>query len=133
MIGKKVVNNIYWHISLTSAQTDEIQEAIAKAEQLADVQANIDYNVVKYDINGQGLSLLYYQDFFDAPFPFLEKSYRVDLVKQRTEKRSYEASLNPPILHRKELLLSEHHPRIREYRELTATAWPVRQSDLDWL
>lgn len=122
MLGKKVVNNVYWHISLTSAQTDEVQEAIAKAEQLADVQADIDYNVIKYDIKGQGFSLLYYQDFFNTPFPILEKSYRIYLEKQRVEKRSYEASLNPPILHRKELLLSEHHPRISEYRELTATA-----------
>jgi DNA phosphorothioation-associated putative methyltransferase len=122
MIGKKVLNNVYWHASLTSGQTREVQERIAQAERLANIQAGIDYNVVKYGINDQGLSLLCYQDFFDAPFPVLEKSYRIDLDKQRIEKRSYESSLNPPILHRKELLLGEHHPRISEYKERTATA-----------
>lgn len=122
MLGKKVVNNVYWHSSLTPEQSPEIQAKIAEAERLADVQADIDYNVVKVDLNSQSLSLLYYLDFFDAPFPVLNQSYRIDLDRQRIEKRSYEASLNPPILHRKELLLSEHHPRITEYRELTATA-----------
>jgi DNA phosphorothioation-associated putative methyltransferase len=122
MFGKKILNHIYCHISLNSAQNEEAQQAIAQAEILANVQADIDYNVVKYEINGLTLSLLSYSDFFNNPFPVLEKSYRVDLEQQRVEIRSYRSSLNPPILHRKELLLSEHHPRIAEYREVTANA-----------
>ncbi len=122
MLGKKVLNNIYWHTSLTAAQNADVQQQIAEAETLADLQSNSDYNVIKYDVNGQALSLLWYPDFFNAPFPALEKSYRVDLNTKRVVKRSYEASLNPPILHRKELLLSKDHPHISEYQELTTTA-----------
>jgi DNA phosphorothioation-associated putative methyltransferase len=122
MIGKKVLNNIYWHTSLTCEQSIEIKDKIVEAEILANVHSNIDYNVVKFDINGHALSFLWYQDFFDAPFPVLEKSYRIDLNTNRVERRSYELSLNPPILHRKELLLNDNHPRIAEYRELTSTA-----------
>ncbi len=122
MLGKKVVNNVYWHTSLTPEQSPEVQANIAEAERLADVEADIDYNVVKYDLNSQSLSLLYYLDFFDSSFPVLNKSYRIDLDKQRVEKRNYDSSLNPPILHRKELLLSERHQRTPSYKELTTTA-----------
>jgi DNA phosphorothioation-associated putative methyltransferase len=125
MFGKKILNHVYWHISLNSEQNEGAQQAIAQAEILANVQAGIDYNVVKYEINGHTLSLLSYSDFFNNPFPVLEKSYRIDLERQRVEIRSYRSSLNPPILHRKELLLSELHPRIAEYREITANAEQV--------
>lgn len=122
MLGKKVLNNFYWHSSLTTVQNDEVQQHIAEAENLAGLQAGADYNIVKYDINGQALSLLWYPGFFNDPFPALEKSYRIDLKFKRVEKRSYQTSLNPPILHRKELLLSQDDPHSPPFRELTATA-----------
>ena len=110
------------HSSLTTLQNDEVQQHIAEAENLAGMQAGTDYNIVKYDINGQTLSLLWYPGFFNDPFPALEKSYRIDLKSKRVEKRSYQASLNPPILHRKELFLSQDDPHIPQFCELTATA-----------
>jgi DNA phosphorothioation-associated putative methyltransferase len=122
MIGKKILNNVYWHSSLTSVQNEEVQQHVAEMENLASLQADIDYNVVKYDINGGALSLLWYPDFFNDPFPTLEKSYHIDLKSKRVEKRSYQASLNPPILHRKELFLSQDDPHISQFRELTDTA-----------
>lgn len=122
MLGKKVLNTVYWHYSLTIAQTDDVQQHIAEAENLANLQAGTDYNIVKYDINGQALSLLAYPGFFDDAFPALEKSYRIDLKSKRVEKRSYQASFNPPILHRKELFLSQDDPHIAQFKELTATA-----------
>jgi DNA phosphorothioation-associated putative methyltransferase len=122
MLGKKIHNNVYWHSSLTAAQNEEVQQHIAEAENLAGLQAGTDYNVVKYDIRGGALSLLWYPNFFTDPFPALEKSYRIDLKSKRVEKRSYQASLNPPILHRKELFLSQDDPHIAQFRELTATA-----------
>lgn len=122
MLGKKVLNNVYWHVSLTPAQDDEVQRRIAESEALAGLQAGTDYNVVKYDAKSQMLSLLWYPGFFSEPFPALERSYRIDLNTQRVEKRSYQSSLNPPILHRKELFLSDNDPHIPQFRELTATA-----------
>lgn len=122
MLGKKVLNNVYWHSSLTTAQNDEVQQHISDAETLAKLQADSDYNVVKYDVNNGLLSLLNYAHFFDEPFPALTTSYRIDLKAKRVEKRSYQASLNPPILHRKELLLSPNDTRRVTFKELTATA-----------
>jgi hypothetical protein len=122
MLGKKVLNTVYWHSNLTTKQNDEVRGRITEAEALAGLQAGIDYNIVKYDINGQALSLLWYPDFYNDPFPALEKSYRIDLKSKRVEKRSYQTSLNPPILHRKELFLSPDDPHSPPFRELTATA-----------
>ncbi|WP_404356199.1 DNA phosphorothioation-associated putative methyltransferase [Methylotuvimicrobium sp. KM1] len=122
MIGKKVLNHVYWHFSLTGEQSLEVQQRITEAENLSLCRAERDYNIVKYETNGTAISLLHYPDFFDTPFPVLAKSYRIDLNSKRVEKRSYQDSYNPPILHRKELLLGEQHPRTPEYRELTTTA-----------
>ena len=122
MLGKKVLNHYYWHCSLTAAQDELVQERVAQAEALASLQVDKDYNVIKYPSNGQYVSLLSYTDFLNTSFPALAYSYRVDLLTGRVEKRNYHASFNPPILHRKELLLSTDHPRQGEYRELTQTA-----------
>jgi len=122
MLGKKVLNHSYWHCSLSNAQDDVVRERIALAESLAHLKADQDYNVVKYPSDGNYLSLLAYTDFFDAPFPALTFSYRVDFTTGRVEKRSYQHSSNPPILHRKELLLSADHPSQAKFRELTQTA-----------
>jgi len=45
MLGKKVLNNVYWHSSLTTAQADEVQQHIAEAENLAGLHAGTDYNM----------------------------------------------------------------------------------------
>ncbi|MBK1735427.1 peptidase M15 [Halorhodospira abdelmalekii] len=91
------------------------------------------------------IALLHYPDFFDDPFPALAESWRY-VPKRRvssgseavetdksdegdacgveavTSYRSYRDSLNPPILHRKELLLAPDHPSYAIYAELTAAA-----------
>ena len=122
MLGKKVLNNVYWHNSLTPAQPEDVQQRVAEAETLAKVQAGTDYNIVKYDGKSQLLSLLWYPGFFNDAFPALETSYRIDLEADRVEKRSYQTSINPPILHRKELFIRADDPRIDQFKELTATA-----------
>ena len=122
MLGKKVLNNFYWHISLTKDQCDEVKHAVAMAETLASLTVDVDYNVIKYDGKSKVLSLLWYPDFFNVPFPVLNKSYRIDLINEHIEKRIYNSSLNPPILHRKELLLKNDDPKVPIFYELTKTA-----------
>ncbi|GAB4271279.1 MAG: hypothetical protein Kow0065_20910 [Methylomicrobium sp.] len=122
MLGKKVLNNVYWHHSLTESQDSEVQATVNAAATLAKLKPGVDYNVIKYDGTSKILSLLWYPDFFEAPFPVLHTSYRIDLMRQSVEKRSYQTSLNPPILHRKELLLGNDNPDLERFRQLTATA-----------
>jgi hypothetical protein len=52
----------------------------------------------------------------------LWSSYTVDLIAKTASRRSYDESRNPPILHRKELLLPADHPKISEYQSLTQAA-----------
>ncbi len=122
MLGKKVLNNLYWHIDLTTLQPVELQHRLAQAEALSQLSAGVDYNIVKYDLNSPLLSLLWYPDFFTDPFPALETSYRIDIEAARVEKRSYQTSINPPILHRKELFIRADDPRSSPFKALTQTA-----------
>ena len=122
MLGKKVLNNLYWHIDLTTLQPVEVQRRLAQADALSQLTAGVDYNIVKYDLNSPLLSLLWYPDFFTDPFPALETSYRIDIAAERVEKRSYQTSINPPILHRKELFIRADDPRSGPFKALTQTA-----------
>lgn len=60
--------------------------------------------------------------FFDDPFPVLRRFWSVDLENRKRLYRTYENSLNPPILHRKELLLADLHPQKEAFSALTRTA-----------
>ena len=117
--GKKVLNHYYWHESLLSQQPSHVQAHVAEAIDLARLEGMQTYNVVKYAEGGQKVSLLDYSQFFDNPFPSLWSSYTVDLIAKTVNCRSYDESRNPPILHRKELLLPADHFRISEYQSLT--------------
>lgn len=86
------------------------------------MQPEIDYNVIKLDASGTSVSLLDYADYFTEAFPQLRRVWTVDLTSDFVRPRTYETSINPPILHRKELLISENHPERHEYEALTQAA-----------
>jgi len=122
-IGKFVYLSRYLHIEAFNSLSLSDLEFIADAEKLAQVNRSVDYNVVKISENKESISFLYYSDFFNQPFPKLNTSWRVELTgAQQVRKRSYTDSLNPPILHRKELLLPLEHTEIAKFQELTRTA-----------
>ncbi len=122
MLNVKVVGpHIYFHISQL-AQLDEVARVrIVQAADLAKVEPDR-YNVIKLHREHQGLSFLNYPCFFDEAFPVLHSFWTIDLENQTSRFRTYEGSLNPPILHRKELLLPADHPRQHEYQFLTQAA-----------
>ncbi|MFD2113524.1 hypothetical protein [Thiorhodococcus fuscus] len=60
-----------------------------------------------------------YPTFDDDAFPALQESWLVDLDQRAVSYRTYADSLNPPILHRKELLLAEDDPRRKACAALT--------------
>ncbi|MXS79125.1 DNA phosphorothioation-associated putative methyltransferase [Nitrosomonas sp. JL21] len=121
--GKFVHSSRYLHIEAFGSLSLTDLELIADAEKLAQVNRNVDYNVVKISENKEFISFLYYPDFFNQPFPKLNTSWRAELTGTRqVRKRSYADSFNPPILHRKELLLPLEHTEIAKFQELTSTA-----------
>ena len=121
-LGKVVGNDLYAHASLFNQLDDQMQRTLSAASALVGLTAEQDFNVARIAIDGTTCSLLSYPAFFDDPFPALQQSWRVDLSRQTANFRSYADSINPPILHRKELLLPADHPRAADFRAITSAA-----------
>ena len=80
------------------------------------------FNVVKVNLKTHRLSILEYAHFEQDPFPTLLTSHSFENPNSPPIKRSFSASLNPPILHRKELLVESSHPQINCWIETTRLA-----------
>ncbi|WP_068110652.1 DNA phosphorothioation-associated putative methyltransferase [Tropicimonas marinistellae] len=114
--GKQVAGSLYLHRDAIAALEPASRSEIWAAEALANTSQ---WNVVKLRHSGEKrISLLTYEDF-ERPFPALLESVTVNLENRTAVRRSYRARANPPVLHRKELLLPADHPRRGEYGELT--------------
>lgn len=122
-IGKSVGQHTYLHISALEQIPTDLRELLSLAIAIAKVPDEQGaFNVVKINNARQCLTLLDYPRFFEDPFPTLSRFWAVDLKKHTSLYRTYENSLNPPILHRKELLLAEEHPLRETFSALTSTA-----------
>lgn len=120
-VGKRVADNLYVHEHAVAHLPIGSQELINAALVVLPERAK-EANVFKLDTKNRIVSALHYPHFFEHAFPELFQSWRVHLDSARFTYRSYAESLNPPILHRKELLLSPDHPQRATYEELTSQA-----------
>ncbi|MEI7682206.1 MAG: DNA phosphorothioation-associated putative methyltransferase [Betaproteobacteria bacterium] len=120
--GKRVHEHNYVHISAIPTLSPDQQSNISQAAEFAKLKPESDFNVVKLHRDGDELSLLCYPTFFDDPFPTLARSWRLSLSRRALVFRNYEDSRNPPILHRKELLLPPADPRIPGFSSITQSA-----------
>src|SRR5262249_30683688 len=118
-VGKRIKGNRYFHISALEVLDSPLGERIQLAATRASLSADVGFNVVKIDEEQDQISLLYYEHFFDNPFPALQRSCVLDLTSGRTKHFRYDLSDNPPILHRKELLLLPDHPQVQIFTNLT--------------
>ena len=78
-----------------------------------------DANVIKLHTEEPMISYLSYPDFDSDPHPALAESLTVHLQTFRLREREYQASKNPPILHRKETFLTPEHPLHDKFARLT--------------
>lgn len=123
-VGKRVGDELYVHLSAVehlaeTAHQSLIQDAIARLPG----SARADVNVAKINLRSARVSLLEYRAFDENPFPALAKSWSRDPSSGSAPvQRSYADSLNPPILHRKELLVHPSHPERRQWSDLTEAA-----------
>ncbi len=120
--GKVIGTKRYVHISCLKHLDTEVSTLVTNAETIASIHAGEHYDVVKLSPNENQVSFLHYPQFFEIAFPELHESWAVDLNSGTASHRSYTDSLNPPILHRKELLLPGDHPRRSEFESLTSAA-----------
>jgi DNA phosphorothioation-associated putative methyltransferase len=119
---KVVGSHHYLHVSVTQTLEKDTLTLIHEAEKLAKVDGPKPFNLIRLDKTSSRIALLNYPEFDNDPFPALRESWLVDISAETVNYRTYSESLNPPILHRKELLLFPGHPRREEYAELTKMA-----------
>jgi len=118
-VGKLVRGDLYFHFSEIRNVAEDYRSAMLKAAQLAGCQPGADFNVIKIGRDQATVSLLSYKSFFEDAFPRLEKVWTVDLSSGKYRERNYRMRGNPPILHKKELLLSGDDPSRPLFEALT--------------
>lgn len=121
-IGKTVGQHRYIHIQQLQRLDEGFRTLTDSATKIAQVTPGEYFNVIKFHADATRLTLLDYPEFFDQAFPTLQRYWTVDLEAATCRHRTYQDSINPPILHRKELLLPSDHPRQSEYQALTQAA-----------
>ena len=117
-VGKKLPDSIYFHRDTLSDIPDSLSKfikIIAKALKIDDDN----WNVVKVFRKDFRLSLLSYPLFFEDSYPSLEQSVNVDLTKLSHRITTYSGQDNPPILHRKETMVSKQHELYDHFCMLT--------------
>lgn len=123
-IGKRVVDELYLHLSaLDRLENQKQKEEIRRRMTYIPKDETQPPNVVKFNLKTGRLSLLNYPTFEEEAFPELRASWSFkDGSVSVATYRSYDQSLNPPILHRKEMLVAEDYPSRPVWIELTNTA-----------
>lgn len=121
--GKIVVDEFYVHLSaLEEVQNTGVVTAVRRIITALPVIEDLEANVAKVNLRSGRVSLLAYPDFFNDPFPELAAGWVYPPGASNPTLRRYDDSLNPPILHRKERLVSWSHPDRARWEALTATA-----------
>jgi hypothetical protein len=78
------------------------------------------FNVIRFSTRRPEIAFLCYPAFFTDPFPVLRASWLVRLSTGQIAYSDFSTQDNPPILHRKELLLPAAHPARTQSERLTA-------------
>lgn len=116
--GKVLPTAVYVHRDMEPCRTGPIGQMLTVLTERHGIED--EFNVVKFRTDAPRISFLCYPQFFEHPHPSLEKSVTVDLASGKSFRSGYGENLNPPILHRKELLLAPDHPRAGAYASLSA-------------
>lgn len=121
-VGKRVGEHLYVHVSAIEhlANGDE-RTLICDALGLAPAEVRAAVNVAKVNARTRRVALLEYPTFEDEAFPVLANSWSF-VAGSDPVLRTYVDSLNPPILHRKELLVHKGHPLRERWSAVTAAA-----------
>jgi len=117
-VGKQLPDAVYLHLTALKDIPAELAETTFKIADALKIE-DASWNVVKYNKRDFKLSLLNYPEFETNPYPPLDHSYTIDLSKLTMRESNYAESKNPPILHRREALVSADYPAIEQFRSFT--------------
>ena len=116
--GKRLREHSYIHVSLLQEQPEAIRLAVQNARKLGSVDDQ-SFNVLRFSHLSQKIGFLNYPRFFEDPFPALASSCVVSVANKSVRRTDFSSRDNPPILHRKELLLPPDHPSRTIFMTLT--------------
>ncbi len=119
-VGKQVGTSIYFHRLLADTLPKTLRLFLEGLPSIAGIEPGR-FNVFKVDLRQNKASLLHYPDFWSSGFPRLATSWSLNLDTGKVSRRCYDKE-NPPILHRKELLLPPEHEDVPIFAELTQAA-----------
>lgn len=122
MVGKRVARRTYAHVLLIGELPEHDRRRIEEAVRISGLNTGEHFQVARLDPEHDEVALLSYPTFFDDLFPSLLASWRVHLPTKAVRFRDYSSSLNPPILHRKELMLPASHPHQERLQQITQLA-----------
>ena len=137
-VGKLLPDALYIHQSALGHLPPLLRVYEGCGRQLAGEVKGL--TLVKLGRRQQRVSYLVYPDFERVAHPALHETFAADLSRLRLRRRDYRNARNPPILHRKELLVASDHPCRQRFARLTAaeeriglyqTADPIGTRD-DW-
>ena len=116
-VGKLLPNALYVHRSALEGLSPllRVYEGCARAY-LGEIDGA---NLIKLHRQSGKVSYLVYPDFETDPHPALVRSVKLSLRTREIDCLEYNASPNPPILHRKETFLAADHPLYAKFARLT--------------
>ena len=115
-LGKEVGGSLYVHIAEVSLAKEPASKIKKFVEKLGISEI---FNVMKVNPRNRKLSFLSYPDFSKTPHPALKGAVTINLETGNVRKSDFSKSENPPILHRKELLVGLNHPKFADWKALT--------------
>lgn len=117
-IGKKLPDAIYLHESALPELPDKLRNVVVAVGNALKIPRG-EWNLVKLSRKHFSMSLLSYPTFFEESYPALKQSVTVDLERLSHKVTDYTNYDNPPILHRKETMVSPEHPNYEEFKQVT--------------
>lgn len=115
-VGKVLQGYTYIHKSGIHTLPESKRLLLAQALRVA---GEYEYDLVKFANDESNVSLLRYPSFDRVAHPKLEYSIKVIFPAKQCCFASYVNSTNPPILHRKDTLVSPEYPHYKKFRALT--------------
>jgi len=109
-IGKHLPHAIYLHQNSVELLPESLQALITTITKTLKIRKK-QWHIVKLYKRDFKLTLLSYPTFIEEPYPPLHISYTIDISKLTVREASYEKSVNPPILHRRETFVAPDHPQ----------------------
>jgi len=115
--GKILPDALYFHVSAMSLLPPLLRVYEGCGRVLA---GTVSASVIKLHRRSRKISYLFYPAFESDPHPALEASLRIDLQTFTVRFSDFRSADNPPILHRKDVLVSPDHPLHQKFSRLTA-------------